>query len=55
MLWQRDTEAALDAVAADGVEILRPDKTAFEDRVRNMLADYESSELGPLIRRIREL
>ena len=54
-LWQRDTEAALDAVAADGVEILHPDKAAFEARVQAMLADYESSELGPLIRRIQDL
>jgi len=54
-LWQRDTRAALDAVAADGVEILRPDKTKFESNVQDMLADFESSELGELIRRIREL
>jgi len=52
-LWRRDTQAALDAVAADGVAILRPDKSAFEDRVESMLTDYESTELGPLIRRIR--
>jgi tripartite ATP-independent transporter DctP family solute receptor len=54
-LWQRDTEAALEAVAADGVEILRPDKSLFEANVEAMLAEYEASELGPLIRRIREL
>lgn len=52
-LWQTDTEAALEAVAADGVEILRPDKTAFQANVDAMLAAYEASELGPLIRRIR--
>jgi tripartite ATP-independent transporter DctP family solute receptor len=28
-LWQDDTEAALAALAADGVEVLRPDKTLF--------------------------
>jgi tripartite ATP-independent transporter DctP family solute receptor len=54
-LWQQDTQAALDAVAADGVEILRPDKTAFKASVEAMLAEFETSELGPLIRRIREL
>jgi tripartite ATP-independent transporter DctP family solute receptor len=53
-LWQRDTEAALDAVQADGVEILRPDKSSFEAVVRNMLAEYETSDLGPLIRRIQD-
>lgn len=54
-LWQHDTQAALEAVEADGVEILRPDKDLFEANVQSMLAEYESSELGPLIRRIREL
>lgn len=54
-LWQRDTQAALDAVAADGVEILRPDKAAFKTSVEAMLDEFEDSELGPLIRRIREL
>lgn len=53
-LWQRDTQAALEAVAADGVEILRPDKAAFESVVQSMLAEYEASDLGPLIERIRK-
>ena len=52
-LWQRDTEAALDALAADGVVILKPDKTAFQSQVAAMLADYATTELGPLIRRIQ--
>jgi tripartite ATP-independent transporter DctP family solute receptor len=52
-LWQRDTEAALAAVAADGVEILRPDKAAFQRNVEAMLAEYGASDLGPLIRRIQ--
>jgi tripartite ATP-independent transporter DctP family solute receptor len=54
-LWQRDTQAALDAVAADGVEILRPDKAPFMSTVEDMLATFQSSDLGPLIRRIQEL
>lgn len=53
-LWQRDTEAALDAVAADGVRILRPDKAAFQANVESMLSEYAVSELGPLIRRIQD-
>lgn len=54
-LWQRDTKTALEAVAADGVEILHPDKSAFRARVKSMLAEYEASDLGPLIRRIQAL
>jgi len=52
-LWQRDTQAALDAVEADGVKILRPDKSAFEARVQALLTEYGASDLGPLIRRIQ--
>jgi tripartite ATP-independent transporter DctP family solute receptor len=52
-LWQDDTEAALAALAADGVEVLRPDKTLFEAQVGGLLAEQVSSELGPLIERIR--
>jgi tripartite ATP-independent transporter DctP family solute receptor len=54
-LWQRDTQSALDAVTADGVEILRPDKSAFQSNVEAMLREYAASELGPLMRRIQDL
>ena len=52
-LWQRDTEAALAAIEADGVVVLRPDKSAFEARVDDLLAEYERSDIGPLLARIR--
>jgi len=52
-LWQQDTDAALAAIEADGVVVLRPDKTAFETRVASLLAEYESSDLGPMLGRIR--
>ncbi len=52
-LWQLDTDAALAAIEADGVAVLRPDKAAFEARVADLLAEYESSDLGPMLRRIR--
>jgi tripartite ATP-independent transporter DctP family solute receptor len=54
-LWQRDTEAALEAVRAAGVQIIEPDKSAFEADVQSMLGQYEASDLGPLIRRIGAL
>jgi tripartite ATP-independent transporter DctP family solute receptor len=53
-LWLRDTETALAAVEADGVVVLRPDKSAFQARVAELIAEYEDSEFGPLLRRIRE-
>lgn len=52
-LWKNDTQAALEAVAADGVEILEPDKTPFQANVQEMLASYEKSDLGPLLQRIK--
>jgi tripartite ATP-independent transporter DctP family solute receptor len=52
-LWQKDTQAALEAVAADGVTILEPDKTPFQANVQRMLATYAQSDLGPLIERIK--
>jgi hypothetical protein len=41
-------------MAADGVEILVPDKSPFKANVDAMLAEYAASELGPLIRRIQD-
>jgi tripartite ATP-independent transporter DctP family solute receptor len=52
-LWKEDTQAALDAVAADGVTILEPDKALFQANVQAMLASYAQSDLGPLIERIK--
>ena len=52
-LWRQDTDAALAAIEADGVVVLRPDKAPFEARVAQLLAEYESSDLGPLLERIR--
>lgn len=52
-LWLRDTADALAALEADGVVVLRPDKSAFESSVRGLLNEQESSELGTLIARIR--
>ena len=40
-------------MAADGVEILEPDKTPFQANVQEMLASYEKSDLGPLLQRIK--
>jgi tripartite ATP-independent transporter DctP family solute receptor len=52
-LWKEDTQAALDAVAADGVTILEPDKAPFQANVQAMLTSYAQSDLGPLIERIK--
>ena len=49
-LWKEASNRALAAVAEDGVEILRPSKEPFAERVQDLLAEYrEDPEIGPLI------
>lgn len=51
-LWGEATEAALNAVAEAGVEIIYPDKKPFTAQVAAMQATYAKTELGPLMQRI---
>ncbi len=51
-LWETDSNAALAAVEKAGVEIIRPDKSAFQDQVREMQASYKGTEVGQLIDQI---
>jgi tripartite ATP-independent transporter DctP family solute receptor len=52
-LWNEATEEALRAVEAAGVEIIRPDKTAFSERAAPILAGFRGDPvIGPLIERI---
>ena len=53
-LWAEATEAALRAVAAAGVEILRPDKGAFARQVEELIDRFAADEeAARWIRRIR--
>ena len=52
-LWKKDVQHALDAVTAAGVTVYRPDKTLFARKVEGMYEDYEGTDIGDLIRRIR--
>lgn len=52
--WRKDTQAALDAVIASGVTVLKPDKSLFAEKVKAMHESYVGTELGDLIRRIKE-
>lgn len=52
-LWREETEAALEAVEASGVRIIRPGKELFVGKVEGLYARYEGTEVGELIRRIR--
>ncbi len=55
-LWQEAEQEALAAVAAAGVEIIRPDKSAFAAKTTVLLDAYRSHPtIFPLLRQIREL
>jgi len=55
-LWQEAEKEALDAVQAAGVEIIRPDKTAFFEQTKAMLDAYQDQPaLYKLIQRIQSV
>jgi tripartite ATP-independent transporter DctP family solute receptor len=54
-LWAESEAKALEAVAASGVEIIRPDKAPFRAAVASIKTAFETTELGPIIRRVDAL
>jgi tripartite ATP-independent transporter DctP family solute receptor len=54
-LWIESEAESLRKVEAAGVRIIRPDKKPFQEAVQPMWKRYEETELGDLIRRIREV
>jgi tripartite ATP-independent transporter DctP family solute receptor len=56
-VWKKATAEALQTVAAAGVEIIRPDKGPFREKVQVMYAalETENPDLAALARRIREV
>ena len=52
-LWAKMTAEALEKLAAAGVEVIRPDKSAFADKVIEMHRGYEGTLVGDLIEDIR--
>jgi len=54
LLWKQATDEAVRAVQADGVQVLRPDKTPFADLLAPMYEDYrDEPAVHALIERIR--
>jgi len=51
-LWAKSTQEALDAVKAAGVQVMKADKSLFQDSVASMIEKYKQSELGPVIEQI---
>lgn len=54
-LWSRATQEALQAVAAAGVEIIRPDKSLFQNKVQEMHASLKGSETYTLLQKIQAM
>jgi tripartite ATP-independent transporter DctP family solute receptor len=55
-LWQRAEQEALEAVAAAGVEIIRPDKAPFFERTQGILERYRAEpDIYELIKRIQAI
>lgn len=52
-LWNASTEESLAKVAAAGVEIIRPDKRNFRNKVGSMFAQINDAEMLSLINRIK--
>ena len=48
------TQEDLAMVQENGVEIIRPDKTPFQDIVKELHASLEGTEVGNLIEEIKE-
>ena len=54
VLWQKASDAALDSLAANGVEIIIPDKTPFVESVQPIYESFKSEpDVYSLIQRIR--
>lgn len=54
-LWKESSEAALQAVKDAGVEVIRPDKSAFKDAVQEMHDSYSGEPVYALIQQIAEI
>jgi tripartite ATP-independent transporter DctP family solute receptor len=53
ILWQESEQQALDALLEEGVEIIRPNKQAFQAKVQGVYEQYKGTELYRLIEEIQ--
>jgi tripartite ATP-independent transporter DctP family solute receptor len=53
-LWADETHAARDEMQKQGVAIHEPDRQPFIDKVQALHRSYDGTELGELLRRIKE-
>ena len=53
-LWAEDTELALKNLEEAGVNIIRPDKAPFQDKVASFKASFEGTPIGDILQKIEE-
>jgi tripartite ATP-independent transporter DctP family solute receptor len=55
-LWEESTNEAMEAVQEAGIEVVRPDKEPFREKLQPMYDEYaQNEELNSYIQRIEEL
>jgi len=55
-LWEESTNEAMEAVQEEGIEVVRPDKEPFREKLQPMYEEYALNEkLNSYIQRIQEL
>jgi len=53
-LWREESDRALEEVQKEGVTVTYPDKSKFAERVGPMHDSYEGTDVGELLRRIKD-
>ena len=54
-LWEEKTEESLAFVQQEGVEVFYPDQAPFVESVQSMLAAYDGTPVGDLVRQFRAM
>jgi len=54
-LWKQDSDEALKKVQEHGVTIYNPEKGPFREKVKQMLASYDGTEVGEFIKQIEQV
>ena len=53
-LWATETQVALDALQAAGINIITPDKTPFQESVVDFKRSFAGTPVGDILDRIEE-
>jgi tripartite ATP-independent transporter DctP family solute receptor len=54
-LWKEDSDEALRIVQEQGVTVYHPDKTPFREKIKQMHASYDGTEVGELMKQISDV